>query len=143
MALPIKVKSGLSHSHVGKYFATALLTVRYTIFNKCHREAGVTTWGLEEKSKSIAFWDRALSYTKYDFEYRLTLVSYFARFQHHDQTTYIYLKKRVNLAVERALEQGVQRPAPNQPDKGPSTNGRSRMSKSTSTPLSIDNDEEQ
>jgi hypothetical protein len=99
MALPIKVKSGLSHSHVGKYFATALLTVRYTIFNKCHREAGVTTWGLEEKSKSIAFWDRALSYTKYDFEYRLTLVSYFARFQHHDQTTYICLKRGSTLRL--------------------------------------------
>jgi hypothetical protein len=39
------------------------------------REAGVTTWGLDEKTKSISFWERALSYTKYDFEYRLTLVS--------------------------------------------------------------------
>ncbi|KAJ2964277.1 hypothetical protein NQZ79_g750 [Umbelopsis isabellina] len=84
-------------------------------------EAGVTTWGLEEKGKSIAFWDRALTYTKYDFEYRLTL--------------------RVNLAIERALEQGVQRPAPNQPDKGPSTNGRSRMPKSTSSTLPPDDEE--
>lgn len=40
-----------------------------------YREAGVTTWGLDEKSKSLAFWDRAISYGKYDFEYRLTLVS--------------------------------------------------------------------
>jgi hypothetical protein len=40
-----------------------------------NREAGVTTWGLDEKSKSLTFWDRAMSYTKYDFEYRLTLVS--------------------------------------------------------------------
>ncbi|CAO3662686.1 unnamed protein product [Umbelopsis ramanniana] len=79
-------------------------------------EAGVTTWGLDEKSKSLAFWDRAISYGKYDFEYRLTL--------------------RLTLAIDRAEEMGVQRLVPNQPEKGLSTNGRTRMTKLNPTPLS-------
>ncbi|CAO3686057.1 unnamed protein product [Umbelopsis vinacea] len=83
-------------------------------------EAGVTTWGLDEKTKSISFWERALSYTKYDFEYRLTL--------------------RLTLSIERAVELGIPRPTPNQPDKGLSTNGRTRMPKSTPTPLPHEED---
>ena len=37
-------------------------------------EAGVTSWGLEYKTRARSFWTNALKYTKYDFEYRLAMV---------------------------------------------------------------------
>ncbi|KAI8983038.1 hypothetical protein BDB01DRAFT_792151 [Pilobolus umbonatus] len=53
-------------------------------------EAGVTAWGMDNKTRSRAFWETALKFNKYDFEYRLAL--------------------RVNLAVTKAEELGVPKP---------------------------------
>jgi hypothetical protein len=39
-------------------------------------EAGVTSWGLDNKERSRSFWETALTFSKYDFEYRLALVSF-------------------------------------------------------------------
>jgi hypothetical protein len=50
---------------------------------------------------------------------------------------YISLQ-RLTLAIDRAEEMGVQRLVPNQPEKGLSTNGRTRMTKLNATPLSPD-----
>ncbi|CAO3587859.1 unnamed protein product [Absidia cylindrospora] len=53
-------------------------------------EAGVVSWGLGNKKRSNLFWETALKYSKYDFEYRLAM--------------------RVNLAMTKSQEQGVTRP---------------------------------
>ncbi|KAI8886218.1 hypothetical protein K501DRAFT_292927 [Backusella circina FSU 941] len=50
-------------------------------------ETGMTSWHLGQKARSRVFWEKALSYSKYDFEYRLAL--------------------RVNLAITRADELGI------------------------------------
>ncbi|KAI8376318.1 uncharacterized protein BYT42DRAFT_498959 [Radiomyces spectabilis] len=50
-------------------------------------EAGVTSWGLGNKVRARYFWETALGFTKYDFEYRLAV--------------------RVNLAITKAEELGV------------------------------------
>jgi hypothetical protein len=39
------------------------------------REAGVVSWGMGDKKRSNTFWEAALKYSKYDFEYRLATVS--------------------------------------------------------------------
>lgn len=36
-------------------------------------EAGVTSWGLGNVPKSRKMWQQALSFTKYDFEYRMAI----------------------------------------------------------------------
>ncbi|KAF7721417.1 hypothetical protein EC973_004703 [Apophysomyces ossiformis] len=47
-------------------------------------EAGVTSWGLENKARSRMFWETALKYTKYDFEYRLAVVRFFKQNKYLD-----------------------------------------------------------
>jgi hypothetical protein len=39
------------------------------------REAGLVTWASGDKLKSRSLWETALSQTKFDFEYRLAIVS--------------------------------------------------------------------
>ncbi|KAI8336822.1 hypothetical protein BC941DRAFT_354020 [Chlamydoabsidia padenii] len=53
-------------------------------------EAGVVTWGMGNKKRSNTFWETALKYSKYDFEYRLAT--------------------RINLAMTKAREQGGLKP---------------------------------
>ncbi|CAO3632473.1 unnamed protein product [Cunninghamella echinulata] len=48
-------------------------------------EAGVVSYGLDNKKRSIEFWETALKFSKYDFEYRLAM--------------------RINLAMTKAKEQ--------------------------------------
>lgn len=60
-------------------------------------EAGVTTWGLDNKTRSLSFWESALKFTKYDFEFRLSM--------------------RVNLAIIKAEEINVNKPEPADPLK--------------------------
>lgn len=60
-------------------------------------EAGVTAWGMDNKVRSRAFWESALKFSKYDFEYRLAL--------------------RVNLAITKADEIGVPKPEDPNPAK--------------------------
>jgi tetratricopeptide (TPR) repeat protein len=38
-------------------------------------ESGVTSWGLDNKQRSRALWETALSFNSYDFEYRLSMVN--------------------------------------------------------------------
>lgn len=40
-----------------------------------HRESGITLWALEEFKRARALWEHALSFSGYDFEYRLAIVS--------------------------------------------------------------------
>lgn len=60
-------------------------------------EAGVTAWGMDNKVRSRTFWESALKFSKYDFEYRLAL--------------------RVNLAITKADELGVPKPEDPNPAK--------------------------
>ncbi|KAI7891290.1 uncharacterized protein EV154DRAFT_551637 [Mucor mucedo] len=60
-------------------------------------EAGVTAWGMDNKTRSRSFWESALKFSKYDFEYRLAL--------------------RVNLAITKAEELGVPQPQDPNPAK--------------------------
>ncbi|GAA5812562.1 hypothetical protein MFLAVUS_006019 [Mucor flavus] len=53
-------------------------------------EVGMTSWSLNQKSRGREFWEIALGYGNYDFEYRLAM--------------------RVNLAVARANELGIHKP---------------------------------
>ncbi|KAI8141468.1 hypothetical protein BJV82DRAFT_670747 [Fennellomyces sp. T-0311] len=53
-------------------------------------EAGVTSWGLDHKTRARSFWETASKYTKFDFEYRLAMT--------------------INLAMTRADELGVPKP---------------------------------
>ncbi|CEP18575.1 hypothetical protein [Parasitella parasitica] len=53
-------------------------------------EAGVTAWGMDNKTRSRSFWESALKFSKYDFEYRLAM--------------------RVNLALTKADEMGIPKP---------------------------------
>ncbi|GAN00872.1 tetratricopeptide repeat protein 39A isoform X2 [Mucor ambiguus] len=50
-------------------------------------EVGMTSWNLDQRVRGKGFWEIALSYTNYDFEYRLAM--------------------RVNLALTRAAEIGI------------------------------------
>lgn len=38
----------------------------------------MTCWSLNQKSRGREFWEIALAYSNYDFEYRLAMVSKFA-----------------------------------------------------------------
>ncbi|KAG1180011.1 hypothetical protein G6F70_000860 [Rhizopus microsporus] len=60
-------------------------------------EAGVTAWGMGNKIRARSFWETALKFSKYDFEYRLAM--------------------RVNLAITKAEELGVPRPLDPDPAK--------------------------
>ncbi|KAI7890009.1 uncharacterized protein EV154DRAFT_445205 [Mucor mucedo] len=53
-------------------------------------EVGMTCWSLNQKSRGREFWEIALGYSNYDFEYRLAM--------------------RVNLAITRADELGIYKP---------------------------------
>lgn len=46
----------------------------YASFGRADREAGVVSWGLDNKTRCNSFWEAALKYSKYDFEYRLATV---------------------------------------------------------------------
>ncbi|KAI8092618.1 uncharacterized protein BX664DRAFT_91006 [Halteromyces radiatus] len=59
-------------------------------------EAGVVSWGIGNKKRSNTFWETALKYSKYDFEYRLAT--------------------RINLAMTKAQEQGGTKPVNNDND---------------------------
>ncbi|KAI9313894.1 hypothetical protein BX666DRAFT_1863708 [Dichotomocladium elegans] len=72
-------------------------------------EAGVTSWGLEYKTRARSFWTTALKYTKYDFEYRLSM--------------------SINLAMIRADELGV--PKPENPTKQPVVTSKGQTSSET------------
>ncbi|KAI8641361.1 hypothetical protein BD408DRAFT_483552 [Parasitella parasitica] len=50
-------------------------------------EVGMTSWSIGQKARGRNFWEKALSYTNYDFEYKLAL--------------------RVNLALTKASEIGI------------------------------------
>ncbi|CAO3685665.1 unnamed protein product [Umbelopsis vinacea] len=71
-------------------------------------EAGLVTWASGDKLKSRSLWETALSQTKFDFEYRLAI--------------------RLNLAISRAEDLGTPKPERPKPERGPSTNGRKRLS---------------
>ncbi|GAB5592177.1 hypothetical protein Unana1_07077 [Umbelopsis nana] len=71
-------------------------------------EAGLVTWASGDKLKSRTLWETALSQTKFDFEYRLAI--------------------RLNLAISRAEDLGTPKPERPKPERGPSTNGRKRLS---------------
>ncbi|CAO3702016.1 unnamed protein product [Rhizopus stolonifer] len=60
-------------------------------------EAGVTAWGMGNKTRSRTFWETSLKFSKYDFEYRLAM--------------------RVNLAMTKAEELGVPKPQEVDPAK--------------------------
>jgi tetratricopeptide (TPR) repeat protein len=40
-----------------------------------HREIGITSWHLEQRTQALAFWETALKYKDYEFEHRLTMAS--------------------------------------------------------------------
>jgi hypothetical protein len=44
-------------------------------YHLLNRESGITLWALEEFKRARALWEHALSYSSYDFEYRLAIVS--------------------------------------------------------------------
>ncbi|OBZ85480.1 Tetratricopeptide repeat protein 39C [Choanephora cucurbitarum] len=67
-------------------------------------EAGVTSWGMNNKTRSRSFWETALKYNKYDFEYRMAM--------------------RVSLALTKADEIGVPKPEDPDPAKRHQTNKR-------------------
>jgi hypothetical protein len=46
----------------------------FFFFGPVAREAGVVSWGLDNKKRCNTFWEAALKYSKYDFEYRLATV---------------------------------------------------------------------
>ncbi|ORZ12337.1 hypothetical protein BCR42DRAFT_331778 [Absidia repens] len=71
-------------------------------------ESGITLWTLEDFKRARALWEQALSFSGYDFEYRLAI--------------------RLNLAITHAIELGVPETAPVKPEKGLTTHGRKRMS---------------
>ncbi|KAI8086532.1 uncharacterized protein BX664DRAFT_336077 [Halteromyces radiatus] len=84
-------------------------------------ESGITLWALEDFKRARALWEQALSFSGYDFEYRLAI--------------------RLNLAITHAIELGVPETPPTKPEKGLTTHGRKRMSiinrltSSSSTPM--------
>ncbi|KAI8336682.1 hypothetical protein BC941DRAFT_353711 [Chlamydoabsidia padenii] len=71
-------------------------------------ESGITLWALDEYKRARALWEQALSFSGYDFEYRLAI--------------------RLNLAITHAIELGVPETVPAKPEKGLTTHGRKRMS---------------
>ncbi|CEP11216.1 hypothetical protein [Parasitella parasitica] len=50
-------------------------------------EVGITSWNINQKARAQGFWEKALSYTNFDFEYKLAM--------------------RVNLALTKASELGI------------------------------------
>ncbi|KAI9281489.1 hypothetical protein BY458DRAFT_498760 [Sporodiniella umbellata] len=60
-------------------------------------EAGITTWGMGDKTRSRTLWEMALKISKYDFEYSLAM--------------------RVNMAMTKAEELGVPKPQEIDPAK--------------------------
>ncbi|KAI8990834.1 hypothetical protein BDF20DRAFT_5040 [Mycotypha africana] len=69
-------------------------------------ECGVTSWGLGNYRKSRKLWQMAMSYTKYEFEYRLAV--------------------RLSLALSKCDEVGITQ-AKMHETEGSTTNGRKRM----------------
>ncbi|ORX46734.1 hypothetical protein DM01DRAFT_1293537 [Hesseltinella vesiculosa] len=83
-------------------------------------EAGINLWSNDDFKRARALWEQALTFSGYDFEYRLAI--------------------RLNLAIVHAIELGVPETPSVKPEKGLTTHGRKRMSiisrltGSTSTP---------
>ncbi|KAI9287302.1 hypothetical protein BC943DRAFT_374891 [Umbelopsis sp. AD052] len=71
-------------------------------------EAGITTWGLGQTQKSRKLWESGLTYSKFEFEYRLAV--------------------RINLALSQCDEMGILHVEPPKISRGLSTGGRKRMS---------------
>lgn len=71
-------------------------------------ESGNICWGTESYQRARALWESTLSYSGFDFEYRLAT--------------------RLNLAIQHAVELGVPETVPPKQDKGKTTHGRKRMS---------------
>ncbi|KAI8391132.1 uncharacterized protein BYT42DRAFT_555731 [Radiomyces spectabilis] len=69
-------------------------------------EAGITSWGMQNRSKSRKLWEQALEYNSYSFQHRLII--------------------RLNLALNRCDELGV-RHVKHKKFEGITTNGRKRM----------------
>ncbi|KAG1143507.1 hypothetical protein G6F37_006840 [Rhizopus arrhizus] len=70
-------------------------------------EAGVTSWGLGDYSKSRKLWEMAMYHTKHVFEYRMML--------------------RLSLALRKCDEIGIQAAKPKEKEVGLTSNGRRRM----------------
>ncbi|CAO3614204.1 unnamed protein product [Mucor hiemalis] len=71
-------------------------------------ESGNICWGTESYQRARALWESTLSYSGFDFEYRLAT--------------------RLNLAIQHAVELGVPETVTPKQDKGKTTHGRKRMS---------------
>jgi hypothetical protein len=48
-----------------------------------YRESGITLWSLDDYKRARALWEQALSFSGYDFEYRLAIVSTFTKSVEH------------------------------------------------------------
>ncbi|KAG2194527.1 hypothetical protein INT47_005731 [Mucor saturninus] len=71
-------------------------------------ESGNICWGTEEFKRARALWESTLTYSGFDFEYRLAT--------------------RLNLAIQHAIDLGVPETVVPKVDKGKTTHGRKRMS---------------
>ncbi|CEP17065.1 hypothetical protein [Parasitella parasitica] len=71
-------------------------------------ESGNVCWGTEEYKRARSLWESTLSFSGYDFEYRLAT--------------------RLNLAIQHAIELGVPETIIPKPSKGKTSHGRKRMS---------------
>ncbi|KAI8338365.1 hypothetical protein BC941DRAFT_512516 [Chlamydoabsidia padenii] len=70
-------------------------------------EAGVVSWGLDNKKRCKTFWETALKYSKYDFEYRLATRINLAMTKAHEQTA----KKSGNPNDDDDEEETLDQPA--------------------------------
>lgn len=57
---------------IGKNNTSSMLARNFDLFY--FREIGMTSWNLDQKSRARMFWEKVLSYTNFDFEYRLAMV---------------------------------------------------------------------
>ncbi|CEJ02502.1 hypothetical protein RMCBS344292_16504 [Rhizopus microsporus] len=72
------------------------------------RECGNTCWGMKDYKRARYLWESTLTYSNYDFEYRLAT--------------------RLNLAIQHSIDLGVPETIKPKTDKGKTTHGRKRMS---------------
>ncbi|KAG0956889.1 hypothetical protein G6F60_001864 [Rhizopus arrhizus] len=71
-------------------------------------ECGNTSWGLKDYKRARSLWETTLTYSNYNFEYRLAT--------------------RLNLAIQHAVDLGVPESPKPKLEKGKTTYGRKRMS---------------
>ncbi|CAO3699708.1 hypothetical protein G6F70_005621 [Rhizopus microsporus] len=71
-------------------------------------ECGNTCWGMKDYKRARYLWESTLTYSNYDFEYRLAT--------------------RLNLAIQHSIDLGVPETIKPKTDKGKTTHGRKRMS---------------